>query len=74
VQSVGPVAEPAGWELTPGSTTQGNFTTQTPTHTVKLNVLLNPQVPPRVQHFELTATPRPASDGSSPNTINLAQP
>ena len=73
VQSVGPVAESSGWELTPSSATQGNFTTQTTTHTVKLNVLLNPQVPPRVQHFELTATPRPVSDGLSSKTINLAQ-
>ncbi len=60
--SVGPASE---WELTATSATQGTFTTQTTTHTLKLSVLLHPQVPPLVQQFELTALQRPEPHGAS---------
>jgi CubicO group peptidase (beta-lactamase class C family) len=52
------------WELTPVSATQGDFTTQTTSHTVKLTVLLNPEVPPLVQRFEFVAIARPEATRS----------
>lgn len=65
------LAESGEWELTPASATQGAFTTQTATHTVKLTVLLNPEVPPLIQHFELSALPRPETRLSAPPPDSL---
>ncbi len=48
------------WALTPASATSGTFTAQSVTHTVAVSVSMTPQIPPLIQNYEVTVTPRPA--------------
>jgi CubicO group peptidase (beta-lactamase class C family) len=58
---VAAVGELRNWTVEPSTLLTGEIVGQSATHTVRILLQLSPQVPPRLQRYELTSVPLPAT-------------